>query len=210
MPQGVEKESGETRERLLDAAESAILEKGFGATSIDELIAAVGITKSGFFYHFKGKGALAEALLKRYLERERILLDHIFGRADELHEDPLHAFLIGLKMLAEMLEDLPDGNPGCLMAAYCYQDQLFNREVRDLHRDAVLAWRERFAERLTAIARLHSPKQPVSPEDLADMLCALVDGGMIIGKAVGDDGLLSRQLLLYRDMIRRLFSGDGI
>ena len=38
-----------TRERLLDAAESAILEKGFAATSIDELHAATGITKSGFF-----------------------------------------------------------------------------------------------------------------------------------------------------------------
>ena len=41
-----------TREMLLDAAESAVLEKGFSATSIDELIAAVGITKGGFFYHF--------------------------------------------------------------------------------------------------------------------------------------------------------------
>ncbi len=208
MPQGVERESSETRERLLDAAESAILEKGFGATSIDELIAAVGITKSGFFYHFKGKGALAQALLVRYLERERILLDSIFSRADQLHDDPLHAFLIGLKMLAEMLEDLPGGNPGCLMAAYCYQDQLFNREVRDLHRSAVLAWRERFAARFASIARHHPPKQRVAPEDLADMLCALVDGGMIIGKAVNDDGLLSRQLLLYRDMVRRLFEGD--
>ncbi len=208
MPQGAEKESSVTRERLLDAAESAILEKGFGATSIDELIAAVGITKSGFFYHFKGKGALAEALLRRYLDRERILLDYIFGRADQLHDDPLHAFLIGLKMLAEMLDDLPGGNPGCLMAAYCYQDQLFNREVRDLHRSAVLAWRERFSARIAAIAAVHKPRQTIEPDDLADMLCALVDGGMIIGKAVGDDGLLSRQLLLYRDMVRHAFSGD--
>lgn len=208
MPQGVEKESSATRERLLDAAESAILEKGFGATSIDELIAAVGITKSGFFYHFKGKGALAEALLRRYLDRERVLLDYIFGRADQLHDDPLHAFLIGLKMLAEMLDDLPGGNPGCLMAAYCYQDQLFNREVRELHRSAVLAWRERFSVRIAAIAALHPPKYSVEPDDLADMLCALVDGGMIIGKAVGDDGLLSRQLLLYRDFVRQAFSGD--
>ncbi|MBT7758000.1 MAG: TetR/AcrR family transcriptional regulator, partial [Rhodospirillaceae bacterium] len=45
----------ETRENLMAAAETAVLQKGFAATSIDELIAAVGITKSGFFYHFKGK-----------------------------------------------------------------------------------------------------------------------------------------------------------
>ena len=54
----------ETREQLLDAAETSVLEKGFGATSIEELIAAVGITKSGFFYHFPDKGKLAKALLQ--------------------------------------------------------------------------------------------------------------------------------------------------
>ena len=43
----------DTRDRLLSLAEAAVLEKGFASTSIDELIAAAGITKSGFFYHFK-------------------------------------------------------------------------------------------------------------------------------------------------------------
>ena len=46
-------------------------QKGFAATSIDELIAGAGITKSGFFYHFKDKTELAKALLLRYLERDR-------------------------------------------------------------------------------------------------------------------------------------------
>ena len=38
-----------TRAVLLDLAEAAMLEKGYAATSIEELIAAAGITKSGFF-----------------------------------------------------------------------------------------------------------------------------------------------------------------
>ena len=57
----------DTRERILDVAEAAVLEKGFAATSIDELVAAVSITKSGFFYHFRDKGELAKALLARYM-----------------------------------------------------------------------------------------------------------------------------------------------
>ena len=65
-----QRKGGDTRERILDAAEAAVLEKGFAATSIEELIAAVGITKSGFFYHFKDKGELAKALL-RPLHRAR-------------------------------------------------------------------------------------------------------------------------------------------
>jgi hypothetical protein len=38
---------GDMRERLLESAEAAVLAKGFAATSIEEFIAAVGITKSG-------------------------------------------------------------------------------------------------------------------------------------------------------------------
>ena len=63
MHTGAPKKRGEVRERVLQLAEFAILEKGFGATSIEELIAAAGITKSGFFYHFKDKTELARILL---------------------------------------------------------------------------------------------------------------------------------------------------
>jgi len=83
----------DTRERILDVAEAAVLEKGFAATSIDELVAAVSITKSGFFYHFRDKGELAKALLARYIERENDLFDDLFRRADELNEIRCMAFL---------------------------------------------------------------------------------------------------------------------
>src|SRR5690606_12131974 len=98
MLTGAPRKRGEARERLLQLAETAVLEKGFVATSIDELIAAAGITKSGFFYHFKDKTELARVLLERYIARENALFDELFARADELNEDPLHGFLVGLKM----------------------------------------------------------------------------------------------------------------
>ena len=43
------RKGSDTKERILDVAEAAVLEKGFAATSIEELVAAVDITKSGFF-----------------------------------------------------------------------------------------------------------------------------------------------------------------
>ena len=39
----------ETRQRILDVAQDAVLAKGFDATSIDEIVANAEITKSGFF-----------------------------------------------------------------------------------------------------------------------------------------------------------------
>lgn len=204
---------GEARERLLELAEQAVLAKGFAATSIEELVTAAGITRSGFFYHFKDKGELAKALLVRYLEHDKALLDGLFDRADELNEDPLHGFLVALKLFAEMMADLPKAHPGCLAASFCYQDQLFSREIRDLNADGVLAWRQRFRERLDRIAARYPPRRDVDYEALADMAASLVEGGLILGRLLQDPSILPRQILIYRDLIRATFvppvSGGG-
>jgi AcrR family transcriptional regulator len=197
----------ETRERLLEIAEQSVLSKGFAATSIEELIVAVGITKSGFFYHFKGKGELAQALLQRYIDNENAMLDELFRRADELNEDPLHGFLVGLKMFAEMMMDLPNGHPGCLVASYCYQENLFSKDVCALNAEAVLAWRLRFRQHLDLIAESYPPKINVDLDALADMLSVLVDGGIIISKVVRDKNVLPQQIMLFRDYIRLIFLG---
>jgi TetR/AcrR family transcriptional regulator, transcriptional repressor for nem operon len=195
----------ETRERLLELAEVAVLQKGFGATSIEELIAAAGITKGGFFYHFKDKNELAKALILRYLEADKAILDDIFRRSDELNEDPLHGFLIGLKLFAEMMADLPGAHPGCLAASYAYQEQLFSEEVQQLSRQGALLWRARFRERLTAIAAKYPPKIDVDLDAMADMVLTLVDGGITISKLLRDTHVLPGQVLAYRDFIRLVF-----
>src|SRR5688500_19004499 len=110
----VRKAPPDTRERLLALAEAAVLAKGFAATSIEELIAAASISKSGFFYHFKDKGELAKAMMLRYIEHDKQVLGEIFSRGDELNDDPLHGLLVSLKLFAEMLADLPEAHPGCL------------------------------------------------------------------------------------------------
>ena len=207
MQDAQQRKGGDTRERILDAAEAAVLEKGFAATSIEELIAAVGITKGGFFYHFKDKGDLAKTLLVRYVERENALFDELFARADSLNEDPLHGFLVGLKMLSELMSDLPNGHPGCLVASFCYQDRLFDKEVRDLNEAAVLGWRKRFRARLDLIAAHYPPRIKVDLDDVADMLSVMADGGIILSRIVRDKDALPRQVMLYRDFVRGIFLG---
>jgi len=200
------RKTSDTRERLLELAESAVLAKGFSATSIEELIAAAGISKSGFFYHFKDKGELAKGLLLRYLAQDREVLEGIFRRGDELNEDPLQGFLVGLKLFAEMLADLPQEHPGCLAASSAYQDQLFNDEVRRLNADGMLAWRRRFGERLRLIAERYPPRHDVDLEALADMASTLVEGGLVLGRVLQDTTIVPRQVLLFRDFVRLVFS----
>ena len=96
-----------------------------------------------------GRLALAKALIERYAENDARILDEIFARGDDLSEDPLQAFLIGLKLFAETMADVREAHPGCLAASFCYQEQLFDAEVRALSRESFLRWRKRFASHST-------------------------------------------------------------
>lgn len=194
-----------TRERIMDIAQDAVLAKGFEATSIEEIVAAAGITKSGFFYHFPDKTALARALLERYLEQEEAIFDDVFGRAAELSDDPRQVLLIALKLLAEVVENLPNGHPGCLVATTAYQDRLFDAEVRALNRQGVAAWSARFRSHLEDVAKVHPPIRPANIDDLADMVTGVCEGGIVLQKALDDRTAMARQILLLRTFIGMLF-----
>lgn len=195
-----------TRDRILAIAEAAVLEKGFGATSIEEIIAAAGITKSGFFYHFADKSRLAHAMLARYVEGNDQLFDALFARAEDLAEgDPLQSFLIGMKLLAETMADLPNGHPGCLVASICYQERLFDREVRDLTAESVRRWNHFFTVRLEAIARAYPTREAVEIAELAQLVSCAVDGGIIMSKTLADPSILPRQILMVRNYVRMIF-----
>jgi len=193
------------RERLLELAQQLVLQKGFASTSIEELIAGVGITKSGFFYHFKDKNDLARALMSRYLEEDEQVLNDIFGRAEELHEDPLHAFLIGLKMFSEMMAEVHEVHAGCLAASVCYQDQLFDQTIRQMNAEGMLAWRTRFRDTLGTISKRYPPKIDIDLDTMADTMMALVEGGIILSKVMKDSRALPAQILHFRNYVRLLF-----
>jgi len=195
----------QTRRRILEVAQDAILAKGFDATSIEEIVAAAEITRSGFFYHFRDKNELARALLEANIELDRQILTDVFRRGHELSDDPLHAFLIGLKLFAELMDDLPNGHPGCIVTTVCYQQRLFDREVRALNRQAVLNWRAHFLAELEAVAEAYPPRQPVDLVALADLLSTTVEGGIVMSKALGEPRLLGKQIMLQRGYIKLLF-----
>ncbi|MDP1584852.1 MAG: TetR/AcrR family transcriptional regulator [Bradyrhizobium sp.] len=199
-----------TRERILEIAEAAVLAKGFGATSIEEVIAEAGLTKSGFFYHFRDKNALAREMVRRYVATNDRLFDDIFERGRQLSDDPLQAFLISLKLLAEVMADLPNGHPGCLIASICYQERLFDREVRDLTAQSVRDWNARFRGIFDGIAAVYPPREEVDLDDLADMLSCTVDGAIILSKTLNDPRRLERQILIFRSCVKLMFAPPAL
>lgn len=196
-----------TRDRILELAHDAVIRKGFAATSIEELVEAAGITKSGFFYHFKDKNDLARQLIEKYQAGNQAFLDDITGRARELTDDPLHSFLVFLKLYAEQMRDHLSNNPGCFVAAVTAQDQSFDREVGKLNAAGILAWRSRFLSWLEEIAEVYPPKRDVDLVAMADAVLTLSSGSVTFAKALQDTDCIARQVLFYRDTVRLTFGG---
>ena len=60
---------GTARERLLDAAAEVFAERGYRATTVDDIAAAAGLTKGAVYWNFEGKEALFSALIEERVDR---------------------------------------------------------------------------------------------------------------------------------------------
>jgi AcrR family transcriptional regulator len=194
-----------TRQKLLDLTYDSLIRKGFAATSIEELVEAAGITKSGFFYHFKDKRDLARQLIARESDQDAAFLEGMIRRARELSDDPLHSFLIFLKLYAEAMEELADLHPGCFVATVSFQDLAFDHGMRRMNTASVLAWRARFISWLDEIAQAHPSRGELLSADLADAILAFTYGGLTLAKALDDNTAIARQAMLFRETVRLHF-----
>jgi len=190
-----------TRERIMDVAYVAIVEKGFAATSIEELVEAARI----FFYHFKDKNDLARQLFDRFLAEDEGIIDTLTVRARELSDDPLQSLLIFLNIYAQMMDDMELLHPGCMVASITYQERMFDAEVKQMNVDYLLRMRRRFSQWFEEIAATNPPQGDVDLDALADHLTAIVEGAIILSKALADHGLMGRQTRLYRNHVKLIF-----
>jgi TetR/AcrR family transcriptional repressor of nem operon len=197
----------QTREHIMATAEGIILSHGYSGTSIEDIISEASITKGGFFYHFKGKNDLARNLILRYLDNDLVFFTGLSERAQSLTEDPLQQLLLFLKLLAEAMRDLPGAHPGCLVASFTYEAEQFDDEVRELNAEGVLSWRRMFNKQLEAVAKKYPMKIDRSPDEMADMLTAVLEGGILLSKLLKNEDMLPNHILHYRDYVRLVF-GD--
>jgi TetR/AcrR family transcriptional regulator, transcriptional repressor for nem operon len=195
-----------TRERILDTAHDMVLQQGYAATSLDQILGKAGVTKGAFFYHFKSKEELARALFERYLEGDRQVLEQTLHRAEKLASDPLQQVLLALGFLEEMFSGLEAPHPGCLIASYCYQNELMTPETTTQGRAALAMWRDAIAAKLRAAAKLHAPRGEPDYEALGDLPNVVIEGGFVMAKIYGDPKFLARQLRQLRRLIELTFA----
>jgi TetR/AcrR family transcriptional repressor of nem operon len=195
-----------TRQRILEQAHQLILRQGFAATPLDQILERAGVTKGAFFHHFKSKDELAAALVDRYVEDERRIFEATMGRAEKLSSDPLQQVLVGLGLLEEMFAGLEAPHPGCLVAAFLYQNQLMTPQSTAKSREAFLVWRRHIAAKLCAAAKERPPRTALDYEALADLLNTVVEGAFVMSKLFDDPKIMLQQLQQLRRYIELAFA----
>jgi TetR/AcrR family transcriptional repressor of nem operon len=194
-----------TRDKILDAGQQLLLEHGYGGMSVDQVINAAGITKGAFFYHFKSKNALAQALLDRYIAMDDAMLHDLMERAEKLSHDPLQQYLIFVGLLEELLRGMTEPPPGCLVASYIYQLEMFTDETKQAVISGFHEWERVLNEKLEAAIAKQAPILPVTAAQLYDNLLALFEGGVIMAKLYNKGSTLAEQIAQHKNYVELLF-----
>ncbi|HEX2652478.1 MAG TPA: helix-turn-helix domain-containing protein, partial [Xanthobacteraceae bacterium] len=67
--------AADTRQLIVEAADRLFYEKGFEATSFTDIASEVNLSRGNFYYHFKSKDEILDAVIVRRMEKTRAMLD---------------------------------------------------------------------------------------------------------------------------------------
>lgn len=133
-----------TRERLLDAAESVIADKGFQAANIEDFVAAAGVSRGTFYNYFPTTTALMHAMNIRVAGD----IDRQLDRVDESVEDPVIrlAAILHTVLVAVTSNPVRGWVALQLAASSVPRAQVFEDRFAAVYREAVALGRFRLVE----------------------------------------------------------------
>ncbi|MBC3860976.1 TetR/AcrR family transcriptional regulator [Undibacterium jejuense] len=166
-----------TAERVVDAAESLIQERGYNGFSYDDVAKLVGIKKPSIHHHFATKGELAAVVAQRYTHRFKESLLQIEGHHVKA-QDRLTAY-------ADLFEKTFSTNKhlcvcGMLGAESSSLPDLVNHEVERFF-DVNVDWLTHIAQDGQRAGQLLSV---LSPEGIAETYLSILEGAMIVGRGM--------------------------
>jgi len=197
-----------TRERILETTEPMVLQRGFVGTSIDDILKATGLTKGAFFNHFASKAELARALVERYAHNDYVLFERFAQAADAQSDDPLETTMIFLRLFEDFLEALEEPLPGCVFAAYTYESQQFDPSIPQFIATSFRRWSALYEVKFAAILSQRTPRLPATAQELAEMMMAIIEGGLILSRVYHDPAYIARQSRQFRQYLQLLFETD--
>jgi TetR/AcrR family transcriptional repressor of nem operon len=186
---------------LLDAALATIREKGYAATSVDELCARAGVTKGAFFHHFPSKDSLAVMAVNRWSE----LSDALFAAAPyHRFDDPLDRVLGYLDFRKAMLRG-EVAEFTCLAGTMVQEAYATHPDIRDACDACIGSHAAKLESDIAGAMKLYHLSAPWTAESLALHTQAVLQGAFILAKAKGNARVVETSINHLRRYVELLF-----
>jgi TetR/AcrR family transcriptional repressor of nem operon len=174
------RDSGRTRERLLQAASREIYRSGFQSASLDTILAVAGVTKGALYYHFDSKEALGHAVV------EEIIAPDVHGkwvRPFQNGKDPIDALIAAVQRIPVRPADV---RGGCQLNNLAQEMSPLDAGFRKRLAIIFDAWRDAVASVLREGQTNGRVRRDVKPTDAAGLLIAMVEGYAALAKNAQD------------------------
>ena len=195
----------ETRRKLLEASVRMIMQKGFAATTVDQICAEAQLTKGSFFHYFKSKEEIGIAAVRYFAcgqsrKFESAGLDAI---ADPVER--LHAFLD----VAIQSVECCDGPCVCMTGMMAQEMAATNESVKNCCSELFSSWVEMVAGLLGAAKAASPHAAEFDPASVAWMLSGLVQGSMLVAKTREDSTIICENIRHFRRYVDGLLGVGG-
>ena len=171
-----------TRQRILQSAARLFAARGFEATSIDDVMRDCGLTRGGFYTHFKSKAHLYEEALRD-------------GHLQKLAGLPADASSDWLRQLfAACSGDAPITSDWAFLATDIASEK---PEIRDSYLRAVETMTRKLAEHLR-------PRSPDAHDDISLASAAMLIGGIAIASSIDSSDAKTAFVIACRNTLHRL------
>lgn len=187
---------------MLAAGRRLMLEKGFPATTVDQICEAAGVTKGAFFHYFESKDAVGRTVIERFVSD----LVEAFGAGPFRHlPDPLERVDAYIDFTAQVCQEtiLRDG---CILGLFSQELAQTNPAIRAVCDQSFRAWADDLRSLLDEAAAGRIPASSFDSESLAEQYIAIVEGALILRKAYQDPEVVVRALNHFRDYTRLLLA----
>lgn len=202
MSQTAKKEPKESaKDKLLKVALNVVREKGYSATSVDELCAAAGVTKGAFFHHFASKEELAVEAANFW---SKWTGNFFAGAHYHQHKDPLDRVLGYVDFRKEILQGkTPEFT--CFVGTMVQEMYHTSPQIRAACEESIFGHAEKVAKDIDEAIRLHKPGISFNGGSLALHIQAVIQGAFILAKASENPAVAAESLTHLRRYIELTF-----
>lgn len=169
-----------TRDRIVHATADLMYVKGATATTLDDVRAATGVSKSQLYRHFADKDALIHAVItlrgQQVIERETERL----GRFSSF------SGLVRWRNALVQANALQNGAYGCALGSMANELADHDTQARTMLADLFASWEGLIAAGLRRMQDKGALKPEADPERLAVGLMAALQGGYLLANTAHD------------------------